>query len=154
MNFGERFTKGWPSTLPCPYGPYRAIVSSIHDGDTLSVLVDTGFGLMTEVDIRVYGIQAPELHGADKAAGNAALAFIKTLISEGTSVRITTLLATTGEQQRTFTRFVAQVEFDGGKDLATLMVGSGHAYWCDRDLKPLPGPPPPIKHWVEVEGKS
>lgn len=24
----------WPATLPTPWGPYRAVVASIYDGDT------------------------------------------------------------------------------------------------------------------------
>lgn len=154
MTNSDRFTKSWPVGLPCPYGPYRAAISGVHDGDTVTALVDAGLGLLTEIDVRIYGIQAPELtrgDAASRAAGAVARDFLRCLLPEGTPVRVTTLLATGGEQSRSFIRYVAQVEFGAGRDVAVEMVGAGHAFWCNRDLKPINGPPPPIERWVEKE---
>ena len=41
---------------------YRAFVSSVHDGDTITVSCDTGFGYVREaMHIRLLGVYAPEL---------------------------------------------------------------------------------------------
>jgi micrococcal nuclease len=48
---------------------YNAIVNSIHDGDTLNVDIDLGFGIwLRNQNIRLYGINAPELKGLTKEA--------------------------------------------------------------------------------------
>ena len=39
----------------------RAKVLSIHDGDTLTMLLDQGFGQTTEIQVRLLGVFAPEL---------------------------------------------------------------------------------------------
>jgi endonuclease YncB( thermonuclease family) len=41
---------------------YRAAITSVHDGDTVSALLDCGFGYIREnMHIRLLGVYAPEL---------------------------------------------------------------------------------------------
>jgi len=40
---------------------YQAKVLGVHDGDTVTVLLDCGFGIKFEEKIRLYGINTPEL---------------------------------------------------------------------------------------------
>jgi endonuclease YncB( thermonuclease family) len=40
---------------------YRAVVESAHDGDTVTVLLDQGLKEYRRMNIRLYGINAPEL---------------------------------------------------------------------------------------------
>jgi endonuclease YncB( thermonuclease family) len=57
---------------------------SVHDGDTCTVVVDLGFDLSRRVDIRVNGIDTPEMMGASKAAAvvarDVATAWIKSRV--------------------------------------------------------------------------
>lgn len=49
---------------------YRATVVSVYDGDTITVDVDLGFRLKSErMKLRLYGIDTPEMRGAEKAQG-------------------------------------------------------------------------------------
>lgn len=52
--------------------PY-ARARDFHDGDTLEVEVDQGFGTYQRVAVRLYGISAPEVSGAEKPWGLRAL---------------------------------------------------------------------------------
>jgi micrococcal nuclease len=48
---------------------YYPISITATDGDTLRAVIDLGFFLTFEVSIRLIGVNAPELRGAEKAAG-------------------------------------------------------------------------------------
>jgi micrococcal nuclease len=49
---------------------YDAYVVSVYDGDTITVDFDLGFDLfLKNQKIRLYGIDAPELKGAEKLSG-------------------------------------------------------------------------------------
>ena len=49
---------------------YRAIVKSVHDGDTFTVDIDLGFGVwLKDQNIRLYGINAPEVKGEFRSLG-------------------------------------------------------------------------------------
>jgi micrococcal nuclease len=128
---------------PLPFGPYnRVTVLEVHDGDTLTVVVDLGFSISVTEQIRIYGINAPELSKGtpeDRAKGIAARDFLRSMLPVGTAVG----LRTTPAQTRTFTRYVGTIT-RGGMDVAGAMVAAGQAIWCDANLRPLPGPPPPI----------
>jgi micrococcal nuclease len=46
---------------------YKAIVNSVHDGDTLTLDIDLGFGVwLKNQTVRLHGINAPELKGLTK----------------------------------------------------------------------------------------
>ena len=49
---------------------YRAYVRRVYDGDTITVDIDLGFGIIVkEQKIRLLGINTPEVRGKQKAAG-------------------------------------------------------------------------------------
>ena len=49
---------------------YSALVTGVHDGDTITVDIDLGFGIkITNQKIRLVGINAPELKGTTKTEG-------------------------------------------------------------------------------------
>ena len=49
---------------------YRAFVTKVYDGDTITVDVDLGFGIKyEEIKIRLYGIDTPEVRGIERPEG-------------------------------------------------------------------------------------
>lgn len=46
----------------------RARITNVHDGDTVAVILDQGFGDTKYIDLRLLGVFAPELkeHGGDE----------------------------------------------------------------------------------------
>lgn len=48
---------------------YRAKVIDVHDGDTITAMVDLGFHIQMEIKVRFFGINAPEITGPSKPNG-------------------------------------------------------------------------------------
>lgn len=49
---------------------YKAIVTKVYDGDTITVDIDLGFGIWTKKQtIRLFGINTPEVRGDEKEQG-------------------------------------------------------------------------------------
>lgn len=78
--------------MPSPYAEYYAEVVRVIDGDTLDVRVDLWPGLQAIYAVRIRGIDAPELRGADcpaeKAWAEEARAQVEKLYAVGTTVRL------------------------------------------------------------------
>jgi len=53
--------QGWPESLSVPYGPYRAVIERIVDGDTVHVMVSLGMDEYAYRMIRIKDAFAPEL---------------------------------------------------------------------------------------------
>lgn len=111
---------------------YRARPVRCIDGDTLSLELDLGFGARLEFDLRVAGIDAPEMGAAD---GAAALAFLRDEVlgdafAAGRAawpLRVRTRKTGTGNDVRSFARYVGDVRTEAGTDVAEAMVATGHA---------------------------
>ena len=58
---------------------YRAKIISVYDGDTVTAIVDLGFGISAKIKVRLKGIDTPELRGSaeEKARGIAAREFLR-----------------------------------------------------------------------------
>ena len=58
----------------------RAYVTNVHDGDTITVTLDQGFGDLKEgMRLRLYGVFAPEL---SQEGGNATRDFVLAWLKE------------------------------------------------------------------------
>ena len=101
------------------YGPYPAIVTNVHDGDTMTLAIDLGFGIITRANCRIFGINAPELSTPEgKQARDYALTLVKpddqvVVVSKG--------------WDKYGGRFDGVVTLLDGRDFAKLMLDSGHA---------------------------
>lgn len=62
---------------------YRCQVTRVVDGDTLDVLVDVGFHGRRIERLRILGVNAPEVHGETKPAGDAATTFTAAWVKAG-----------------------------------------------------------------------
>ncbi len=105
------------------FGPYRAVIKHIVDGDTYDVLCDAGLNRYPYITIRLLGVDTPETNrAASREAGLAAKAFVEALAPVGTACVITT-----EPDAMTFGRYVASVELADGTNLAQALLDSGHA---------------------------
>jgi endonuclease YncB( thermonuclease family) len=113
----------WPKALPYSYGPYRAVVDRVIDGDTFVSCVDVGLECYPFVAIRLFGCDAPEM---EDEGGEAAREYLEEMLPPGSPI----VIRTQGRSfARTFERWVASVLAHDGLDVATEMVRSGHATW-------------------------
>ncbi len=70
---------------------YKAIITKIYDGDTITVDIDLGFGVwLKKQKIRLYGIDTPEIRGIEREEGLKSKAYLKTLIKVGDEIQIQT----------------------------------------------------------------
>ena len=61
---------------------YRAVCTSVYDGDTVTLDIDLGFGHWIKGrKCRLFGINTPELRGDDKESGIAARNRLRQLIN-------------------------------------------------------------------------
>lgn len=102
---------------------YYAKLKRVIDGDTAEFDIDLGFNVHTHVSVRFKDFNAPEMHGPNKAAGQAAKAELETLLS-GHSV----ILKTDKLNSQSFARYLALVYVgtaDGWKSVAEHMREKG-----------------------------
>jgi endonuclease YncB( thermonuclease family) len=70
------------------YGPYPAQVDRVYDGDTFWANVDLGFGLILHVKVRLYGINAPELHAP---GGPQSRDYLIALLAKSSNIHISSV---------------------------------------------------------------
>ena len=112
---------------------YNCVIKRIVDGDTVDVDIDLGFDVwMNNQRIRISGVDAPEIRTRDleeKAAGQAATAFVENLLPVGSNqVLISKEYASTGKYGRIIGTFeLYDAVKDAWSDLSTMLLESGHA---------------------------
>lgn len=108
------------------YYRYRALITSVYDGDTVTANIDLGFGIwMQSQKIRLYGINAPELKGATKEQGLLARDFLAELV-RGKEVALESIKDRKGKYGRWLARI--HVSRNGMMtDVGTLLVAHGLA---------------------------
>lgn len=100
---------------------YSATVIKVTDGDTLHLLVDLGFTVREEIEVRLARINAPEM---STAAGKLAKAYAEDWLSGQPVLRIKTYK----DRKEKWGRYLADVFTpDMTVCLNDLMVSSGHA---------------------------
>jgi endonuclease YncB( thermonuclease family) len=113
----------WPQVLKVGFGPYRAVCHHHVDGDTFDFLIDKGFNGYDYHAVRLYGVDTPETNrAASKAAGLAAKEFVQRAMPVGARVVLRTLA-----DPDSFGRYLAAIQLEDGRDLATELIRAGHA---------------------------
>lgn len=101
---------------------YNAIYQSNYDGDTITVDIDLGFGIiLKDQKLRLYGINAPELKGKDKEKGKESRNYLNSILSAYLTIK------TYKDKKEKYGRWLADVYNDRGEHLNAMMVESGHA---------------------------
>lgn len=59
---------------------YRASYIKNHDGDTVTVTLDLGFNMFFHRDVRLYGINTPEMTGTAAAKAKDAQRFLESIL--------------------------------------------------------------------------
>lgn len=102
----------FPPALKAPFGPYRAVTDQVHDADTVALRVDAGLECYPVVWIRLKDVHAPEL---SQTGGKESRDYLASLLPYETPVRLSTEKAPkSGDEQRTFERFVGVIEDEHG----------------------------------------
>jgi len=108
---------------------YKAIVRKIYDADTITVDIDLGFGTwLKNQQIRLYGINAPEVRGESKVAGFAARDILIKWIPIGSEI----IIRTHKDDKEKYGRWLGEIFVPdiATKELASIneqLVGGGYA---------------------------
>jgi len=101
---------------------YKAHVTSVYDGDTITVDIDLGLDIWKRGEkVRLYGIDAPEMRGEEREQGIVARDALRKLIL---GKEIT--LRTTKDSKGKYGRYLGVVLCDGCL-VNDWMVENGHA---------------------------
>uniref|UniRef100_A0AAU3I7W5 TNase-like domain-containing protein n=1 Tax=Streptomyces sp. NBC_01393 TaxID=2903851 RepID=A0AAU3I7W5_9ACTN len=117
---------------------YNAIVTDVHDGDTVTVDLDLGVDTWKHAfHVRLLGGNARELKDPGGAEAHANLSALLPLGS-----RVVVLSHKTGhdiEPDKYGGRYLASITLPDGRDLATLLVEQQWlAPWDGKGARPLP----------------
>lgn len=110
------------------YYVYPATVTRIIDGDSIEVNLDLGHHLYKkDADIRLLGINTPEVRGEEKELGNVAKAKLEELIPVGTAVVVYSA------KLDSFGRMLADVWIKDqyGRTVSQILVDQGYAIAWD-----------------------
>ncbi len=107
-----------------------AQVLTVHDGDTIRLLVDVGFSTLCRVWIRLKGVRAPELSEPTGPQAKQDLqAWLATDAPDG-MVEVATFqvagVVKEIREQRTFIRYVGVVTAPGGAELNAWLMARGY----------------------------
>jgi endonuclease YncB( thermonuclease family) len=102
------------------YGPYNATLERAIDGDTAVILVDAGFNVFPRIHVRLDGIDTPELYGPEREKALKAKSYLEELLAGE-------FILHSKRWDRSFTRWVCNIELPSGKDAGDRLVGAGVA---------------------------
>jgi hypothetical protein len=111
---------------------YRARLIQALDGDTMRLLIDTGFHGRRVEDIRLLGVHAPELR---EPGGGETLEFVESWLADSSAewpLRLLTVPNTKPEpeERRSFVRYLGVVtEGDLSLNAAVDNFLAGHPEW-------------------------
>lgn len=104
---------------------YEGTLLKIIDGDTIDVIIDLGLDVGIRERLRLYGINAPEMH--DKPAGQDAKDYITSILPPVGQIRAL-LIDTIKDQRGKYGRYLAKIYVPPNTtSVNDQMIDTGHA---------------------------
>lgn len=97
-----------------------ATVTRIVDGDNVYVTVDLGYKISVAIDVRIHGIDAPEMRTPE---GKAARDYLCTLLEPGQVVVLHSVRLLNDK----YGRCLGDLELADGRTVSQAMLDAGHA---------------------------
>jgi len=102
---------------------YRAIITSVYDGDTLTAEIDLGFKMWAKkVKLRLIGIDTPEIRTKDMAEKEAA----KKARDRARELCLGKEVVIISHKKGKYGRWLATIRVDDNVDLADTLISEGH----------------------------
>ena len=98
---------------------YKATVVRVVDGDTLYVDVDLGFYLRQVMNLRLKGINTPEIRGPERPEGLKAKEFVEQALAQCPAVVVKT------DKIGKYGRYIADVWYLPGSDDPAAILSQG-----------------------------
>ena len=100
---------------------YPSYVTSVYDGDTITVEMDLGMGVSLTEKIRLKGIDAPEMRGSERTEGIKSRDALRKMIF---NKRI--IIKTEKDKKGKYGRLIGTVYYNG-RNINRWMVSNGYA---------------------------
>jgi micrococcal nuclease len=95
---------------------YSCKVIDIHDGDTIKVDIDLGFGVVLKNQtFRFFGINAPEIHGETKTAGLKTTAYVQQVLADKDII-----IESIKDEKEKFGRWLGRIYYQDGEEWINL----------------------------------
>jgi len=107
------------------YGPYKADVIRVIDGDTVKLGIHLWPGLVQQVNLRLVGVNSPEKRVApdcEKEAAKKASEFTQSFIDDAKIVTVSDV-----ELGKFAGRALGRIIVEGKGDLGVALIAAGHA---------------------------
>jgi micrococcal nuclease len=104
---------------------YKADIIKVTDGDTVVAICDLGMRVSVEITIRLAGINAPEMRGANRLKGIESRDFLRGLI-----LMKSVVIKTYKDKTEKYGRWLADIYLDK-VNVNQLMVEQGYAVKYD-----------------------
>ena len=112
--------------MPTQDWVFRSRAERVIDGDTIEITIDQGLHSERYEQVRILGVNCPEIHGPSKVAGDAAAAFTRSWL--GTNAPGTWPLRIQTVKDDAFGRWLATVwRVSDGACLNDDLLSSGNA---------------------------
>tara|TARA_R110000803_G_scaffold32357_1_gene71367 strand:+ start:2473 stop:2892 length:420 start_codon:yes stop_codon:yes gene_type:complete len=105
---------------------YTAEVLSVYDADTITIEIDLGFHVKAKQKVRLFGIDAWEVRGAERPQGLIARDWMREQIPAGSKIMIKTIKDKTGKYGR-YLAIVYVKTATGYRNLNRELVTLGYA---------------------------
>lgn len=106
----------------CGLYQYKAAITDVYDGDTVTADIDLGFNVWRrEEKLRLFGINAPEVKGAEKPRGLISRDALRDRIL-GKEL----IICTIKDRKEKFGRYLAKI-YDGETLVNDWLVSAGYA---------------------------
>lgn len=107
---------------------YKAKIVRVVDGDTVDCCVALGFDTSMNIRFRLFGINAPELHGSSSEAGKSSKTRLAELLPVGGDFIVVTLKDKKEKYGRYLAKFYAISEKNDVQfSMNEMLVLEGHA---------------------------
>lgn len=115
----------WNEDLTNNLYTYRARLNRVIDGDTCYLDIDLGMRIFTTISLRIAGVNAPEIRGAEREDGLVSRDAAIDWFSKG-SDSAWPLIVVTEKDSKSFDRYVGHI-YKNGESLAKYLLDEGFA---------------------------
>jgi micrococcal nuclease len=106
---------------------YKAFVTKVYDGDTITADIDLGFGILyKKVKLRLARINAPEVRGIERDKGILSRDYLRNLI-----LHREVLIETKKDTKGKYGRYIAEIWLFNGVNINDFLVEQGLAIYKD-----------------------
>lgn len=107
-------------------------IKRIYDGDTMTVIIDLGFGVYKTEILRLAYINAPELKGEDRPKGLESRDWLRTELYTAVAEDKDIIIKTIKDRKGKYGRYLADIYVDG-ISINQKMIEEGYAEPYEKD---------------------